>query len=119
MYASEIVHVVKGSDHLGHKEATGILAHGTHGLTQVKEEASLNVLHDDEDEVVNDATWWLDDLSGITEVHHADDSAMIEILKDGDLVLDREDRVFVTTEEFFFQNLDCDLFSLGFLDRAR
>jgi len=44
---------------------------------------------------------------------------MIEILKDGDLILDREDRVFVTTEEFFFQNLDCDLFSLGFLDRAR
>jgi len=56
MDASEIVHVVKGSDHLGHKEATGILAHGTHGLTKVKEEASLNVLHDDEDEVVNDAT---------------------------------------------------------------
>lgn len=56
MYASEVVHVVKGSNHLGHKEATGILAHGAHGLTQVKEEASRNLLHDDEDEVVNDAT---------------------------------------------------------------
>jgi len=33
MYASEIVHVVKGSDHLGHKEATSILTHCTHGLT--------------------------------------------------------------------------------------
>jgi len=55
MYASEVVHVVKGGNHLGHKKAASILSHGAHGLTEIKEEASGNVLHDDEDEVVNDA----------------------------------------------------------------
>jgi len=43
---------------------------------------------------------------------------MIEVLEDGDLVLNREDRVFVTAEEFFFQNLYCDLFGLRVFDRA-
>jgi len=43
---------------------------------------------------------------------------MVEVLEDGDLVLDGEDRVFVTAEELFFQDLDCDLFGGGVLDRA-
>lgn len=103
---------------MGHKKAAGVLTHGAHVLAQIEEEASRNVLHDDEDEVVDDATRRLDDLSGVTEIHHADDAGMVEVLENGNLILDGEDRVFVTSEELFFQDLDCNLFGGGVLDRA-
>jgi len=37
------------------EEPTGVLAHGAHVLAEVEEEATLDELHDDEDEVVDDA----------------------------------------------------------------
>jgi hypothetical protein len=88
MHAAEVVHVVEGVDHLGHEEAASIFSHGTHGLAQVEEETSLDILHHDEDQVADDATWWFDYLASISEITHSDNSTMLEVLEDSDFVLD-------------------------------
>ena len=40
-----------------------VLAHWAHSLAKVEKKAALDELHGDEDEVVNDTTAGLDDLS--------------------------------------------------------
>ena len=48
----------------------------------------MNELHNDVDKVVDDTTAGLDDLAGITVLIHVDDASMLEVLEDGDLIVD-------------------------------
>jgi len=66
----------------------------------------LDELHDDVNKVVDDATTGLDDLAGIAVLIHFDDTSVLEVLKDGDLVVDREDGVLVTAQELFLEDFD-------------
>lgn len=50
------VHVFQSFQHLKAKEATDVLAHGAHQLAQVEEEATGDMLHLTEDEVLDEAT---------------------------------------------------------------
>jgi len=109
MHAPEVVHVLQGVDHLGHKEAARVLAHRPHGLAEVEEETTRDVLHHDEDKVADNAAGRLDDLAGISEIHHADDSYVLEVLKDRDFVLNGEDGVFVASQELLLEDLNGDL----------
>ena len=106
MDATQVVHVLEGFDHLRHEEATRVLAHGAHGLAQVEQEAALDVLHNDEDQVGDDTAAGLDHLAGVTEVHHADDAAVVEVLEDRNFVLNGEDGVFVAAQELLLEDLD-------------
>ena len=88
------------------EESACIFAHGAHCLAKVEEESALHKLHDDEDEVFNDAARWFIDLTGVAILVHIDDSLVLKVLQNGDFVVNRNDRVLITAEEFFLQNLD-------------
>lgn len=109
MDASEVVHVLEGINHLGHEEASGILAHGAHGLAEVEKEATGNVFHNDEDEVGNDTARGFNNLTSIAEVHHANDAAVVEVLKYRDFVLNGQNGVFVASKELLLEDLDGNL----------
>jgi len=109
VYDSAGVHVFHGVDHLLEEEPSGVFAHGAHGLAEVKEEAALDVLHHDEDEVVNHASRWLDYLTSVTVVHHADDAEVVKVFQDGDLVVNRKDGVVVSAEELILEDFDGDV----------
>jgi len=109
MDAPEVVHVLKSVKHLSHKEAACVLAHGSHGLAQVEEETAGDVLHHDEDQVADNAARGLDDLAGISEIHHSDDSCVLEVLENRDFVLNGENGVFVASQELLLENFDGNL----------
>lgn len=112
-----LMHIIGGVEHLHQEEPSGVFSHGAHHLAEVEQETTLYELHDDVDEVGDDPSGGLDDLSGVAVVSHADDAAMVQVLQDGDFVLHRKDGVFVSVEEFLFENLDgCE--SLGVLEGA-
>ena len=69
----------------------------------------MDKLHHDEDEVVNDASRWLEDLACVTILVHADDASVLEVLEDSDLIVDRKDGVLVSAEELFLEDLDCNV----------
>ena len=73
------------------EEAAGVLTHGAHCLAQIKEETTLDEFHDDEDEVLDDATRGFQDLASVTIVVHVDNAVVLHVLEDGDLVVHRED----------------------------
>jgi len=106
MHAAEVVHVLNCVDHLAHKEAASVLSHSSHGLAQVEEEASGNVLHNDEDEVADNTAGWLHHLAGISEVIHADNSSVVEVLEDCNFVLNGKNGVFVASQELLLEDLD-------------
>jgi len=85
--APQVVHVVEGVDKLVHEEAASIFTHGAHGLAEVEEEATRDILHHDEDQVADDAARWLDDLTSISEVKHSDNSHVVQVLQNCDFVL--------------------------------
>lgn len=84
------VHIVDRVQHLVEEEPSSILAHGTHSLAEVEKETALNELHNNVDEVVNDATARLDDLTGVAILVHVDYACVLEILENGDFVVDRQ-----------------------------
>ena len=49
------VHVLHSVQNLVEEEPSGVFSHGPHCLAKVKEESSLDKLHDNEDKVVNDS----------------------------------------------------------------
>jgi len=51
MHASEVMHIFDSVNHLVHEEAPIVFSHCSHSLAEVKEEASLDILHDDEYQV--------------------------------------------------------------------
>ena len=74
---SATVHILDGVEHLMQEKSACVLPHWAHSLAEVKEETSLNELHDDVDEVVNDATAGLDDLAGISILIHVDNARVL------------------------------------------
>ena len=74
---TSLVHVVDRVEHLMEEEAAGVLTHGPHRLAEVKEETSLDELHDDEDEVLDDTARGLKHLPGIAILTHADDALVL------------------------------------------
>jgi len=60
---SAAVHVLNCVEHLVEEIPSRVLAHWAHSLAKVEKKAALDELHGDEDEVVNDTTAGLDDLS--------------------------------------------------------
>ena len=103
---SLVMHIFQRVEKLMQEESAGVLAHLTHGLAQVEEETALDELHDDEDEVVDDATGWFDDLSSVAVFVHTDDAEVVQIFENGYLVVDRKNGVGVAAKELFFQNFD-------------
>ena len=81
------VHVLERVQHLVQEEPTRVLSHGSHGLAEVEKEAALDELHDDVDEVFDDAAAGLDDLAGVAVLVHVDDSRMLQVLQNGDFVV--------------------------------
>jgi hypothetical protein len=61
------VHVFNTLQHLKSEEAASVLPHRASHLTQVEDEATLNVLHHDVDEALNNAAGWLYDLTIVAE----------------------------------------------------
>ena len=104
---SAAVHVIDWVEHLVQEKPSSVLTHGAHGLAKVEKKATLDELHNDVDEVVNDAAAGLDDLSWVTILIHVDDARVLKVFKDSDLVVDRENWVLVTPQEFFLEDLDC------------
>lgn len=51
----------------------------------------MNELHHDVDKVVNDASGRLYDLSSVTILVHVNDSIVLKVLQNSDLVVDRND----------------------------
>ena len=82
------VHKLNRLDHLVEEETACVLAHGAHVLTEVEEEATLDEFHHDEDEAVDDATGRFHNLAGIAVLVHVDDALVLEVLQNGDLVVD-------------------------------
>ncbi len=89
------------------EESSCVFAHGTHGLAQVEEKATLDKLHDNVDKVLNDTARWLDNLTGVAILVHANDASVLHILEDGDLVMHRKDGVVIASEELFLEDFDC------------
>jgi len=87
MAAPEVVHVVERVNHLVHEEAASIFSHRAHGLAQVEEQAPLDVLHHNEDQVGDNPSRRLDHLAGVSEILHSDDAVVVEVLKNCDFVL--------------------------------
>ena len=100
------VHVLDRVKHLVEEKPASIFTHGAHCLAEVEEETALHELHDDEYEVLNDAARWFIDPAGISILVHIDDSLVLKVLQNGNFVMNRNDRVLITAEEFFLQNLD-------------
>jgi len=108
MYTSQFMHVLDSVQKLEHHEATGVLAHACHALAEVEEETTLDILHHDEHQVIDNATGGFYDLTRVAEVKHSYDTHVIQVLEDRNFVLDRKDRILVSSEEFFLQDLDSD-----------
>ena len=106
MYNSAGVHKINGIEHLMEEEPSGVLSHRAHGLAKVEEKTTLYKLHNNEDQVVNDATRGLDDLAGVTVLNHADDATVLEVLENRNFVMYRKDGVGVAAEELFLKNFD-------------
>lgn len=85
------VHVLDRFDHLVKEEAASVFTHGAHVLAEVEKKTSLDELHDDEDEAVNDAAGRLHDLTSVAILVHFDDALVLEALQDGDLVVNGKD----------------------------
>jgi len=60
---SATVHVLNCIEHLVEEVPSRVLTHWAHSLAKVEKKATLDELHGYEDEVVNDTTAGLDDLS--------------------------------------------------------
>ena len=88
------------------EEPSCVFSHGAHRLAEIEQETTLHELHNDVDEVLDDSSTWLDDLSGITVVVHLDNACVVEVLQNCDFILDRKDAVLVSVEELFLQDLD-------------
>ena len=95
------VNVLNGVEHLVKEESACIFAHSAHGLAEVEEKAALDELHDDVDKVLNDAARWLDYLTSIAILVHLNDSLVLQILQDSDLVVHRKNGVLVASQELF------------------
>ena len=88
------------------EEPSGVFAHRAHGLAKVEEKTTLNKLHNNEDQVVDDATRGLDYLAGVAVLNHADDATVLEVLENRNFVMYRKDGVGVAAEELFLENFD-------------
>lgn len=71
-----IMHVFERVKQLCEEEPASVFSHLSHKLAQIKKETSLDVLHNNEDQVVNDAATRLDNNSGIAVVVHSNDSSV-------------------------------------------
>ena len=91
---------------MAHKEAASILSHGAHGLAKVKEEASRDVLHNNEDKVVDNTAGWLDHLASVSEVVHTDNSNVVKVLEDCNFILNGKNGVFVASQELLLEDLN-------------
>ena len=105
------VHVFDAIEELTNKKSAGMLAHGTHCLTEVKKQAARHVLHHNVDQVVDVATRGLDHLASIAVAEHRNQILLVHVLQNSDLIMYREDRVIVPAQKFFLQNLDGDQFA--------
>jgi len=74
------VHVVETVKHLFHEESCLLLSSNAKLLACVKQEAIAHVLHDNEDQVLDDLTAWLLDYSLISVVDKIDESWMAQTL---------------------------------------
>jgi len=100
------VHKINGIEHLMKEESSSVFAHRTHGLAKVEEKTTLDKLHNNEDQVVDDATRGLDDLAGVAVLNHADDAIVLEVLENRNFVMYRKDGVGVAAEELFLKDFD-------------
>jgi len=107
--AAEVVHILNCVKQLLHEEAACVLSHGAHGLAEVEEEATRDVLHHDEDKVGNNTARRLHNLTRVSEVHHSDNSYVIEVLKYRNFILNGQNGVFVASQELLLEDLDGDL----------
>ena len=105
------VHVFDAIEKLTNKKSAGILAHGTHYLAEVEEQAARHVLHHNVDQIVDVATRGLDHFASIAVAEHRNQVLLVHVLQNSDLVMHREDRVIVPAQKLFFQNLDGDQFA--------
>ena len=100
------VHELQGVEHLEGKEPAGVLAHVAHQLAEVEEQAALDALHNDEDQVGDDARAGLDHLALVAEVEHLDDARVLQVLENGNLILHRQNTVVIAAQELVFQDFD-------------
>ena len=90
MHDSTSVNVLDGIEHLVKEESACIFAHCAHSLAQVEEKTALDELHDNVNKVLNDAARWLHNLASVAIFVHLYDSLVLQILQDGDLVVNRK-----------------------------
>ena len=100
------VHVIQRIEHLVQEEPTSIFAHGAHSLAQIEEESSLNELHHNKDKVFDDSAGWFHNCPCITIFMHLDNSKVVEILENCNLVVDGKNGVTVSAKELFLQDFD-------------
>jgi hypothetical protein len=74
------VHVLEGIEHLQSEKPTGVFAHAAHELAHVKKKSALDALHDDVDEVGDNAGAGLDHLTCIAKVEHLNDARVLQVL---------------------------------------
>ena len=103
---SLLMHVVDRIKQLRDKEATGVLAHGTHRLTEVKKESSWYKLHHDVDQVLDAAPGRLEDFAGVAVAEKGHETTVVQVFEDSDLVVDGKDRVSVSSQELLLEDLD-------------
>ena len=96
------VQVLKSIENLMSKEPADILAHGAHELAEVEKQAALHVLHDNVDKVLDDTGAGLDNCAGVAKLLHVDDAGVLDILKDLNLVIHRNNGLLVTAQKLFF-----------------
>lgn len=108
MRHSARVHVLNTVKHLKCEEAASVLTHGSHQLAKLEEEATLDALHHDVDEVGDHAAGGLHDGALVAELEHLDDAGVLQVLENCDFVLHGNDLLLVAREELLFENLDCD-----------
>ena len=61
MHDSLLVHVFKGVNHLAQKISAGVFTHCSHFFANFKEYSTLDMLHDNVDQVLDFAAGWLED----------------------------------------------------------
>lgn len=102
------MHELESIKNLVGEESTGVLTHSAHKLAKIKEEAALDVLHHEVDEVIDDTGARLDDRASVTKFGHVNDAWVLEVLEYLNFVVDGNDGFLVAAQELFLQNFDSD-----------
>lgn len=98
--------MVESTDQLSDEEPACIFSHATHELASVKKQSTFYKLHNDVDQVINLTSWRLYDFSLVSEVKEFDNSIVLHVFENSDLVLNWINGVLISLKELFLKHFN-------------